>query len=496
MTESVGTGITTFVDEGLGNAFYLIDLGEGNAIVVDPPRDTRRLLRNAEDRELRVRFVLDTHLHNDYVSGNLELAARGATVILPRAASADFGHIAVEDEDEVEANGAVVRVIATPGHTPEHMSYLLLDEGVPVALFSGGALLRRAVARTDLLGDESARPLAQALFASIHQRLLTLPDDVLVFPTHGAGATFCAVAEASDGEVATSIGEERRENEFVRLADAELFADTLLKDPSPFPTHFRHLRAVNRLDRAVYGSAAPTLPRLASAEVQAAEREGARIVDVRGTSSFAAGHIHGALSIELRPAFATWLGWLVEHRRPLVFVIGDEQDRAELVWQCRKIGFEALVGELAGGMEAWVEEGLPRKALLVEGEADSGATFLDVRHAHEYERAHLRGAVNIDLGELADSMHRLPVGPLTVYCGSGQRAATAASLLESVGRDDVSIIDRPMREWAQRARLELEQVPSLRNVDGASSAPASSVWIRGPSLSLDVRPSFSMKLSG
>jgi hydroxyacylglutathione hydrolase len=433
--------VTAIVDEGLGNASYVVDIGGGHAIAVDPPRDVRSVLAAAGERELRIAWVIDTHLHNDFVSGNLELARLGATLVMPRAAAATFDHVGVGDGDEVDVGAFVLRAIGTPGHTPEHVSYLLLERGVPVALFSGGALLRRSVARTDLLGPDVAGRLARELYASLHDRLLTLPDDVAVHPTHGAGATFCAVGATGDGEVATTIGEERRLNPLLHVLGPDRFAEEILRDPAPFPTYFAKLRNVNQHERRVFGTET-TLPTLSPDQVIAAETHGAVILDVRDVRSFAAGHIPGALSIELRPAFATWLGWLVEHDRPLVFVIDEGQDRADLAWQCRKIGFDRLRGELDGAMGRWIDEGRPTRSLeTLDRDTDvDDAVFVDVRHAAEYRSGHLPGATSAPLGDLAASLPALPSSPLVVYCGHGQRATTAASVLERGGRADVRVL--------------------------------------------------------
>lgn len=439
-----GAVVTAIVDEGLGNAAYLVDVGGGQALAVDPPRDVRSVLASADERDLRISYVLDTHLHNDFVSGNLELAGLEATLVIPRASAATFDHVSIGDGDEIDVAAFVLRAISTPGHTPEHVSYLLLERGRPVALFSGGALLRRSVARTDLLGPDVARQLAHDLYASLHEQLLTLPDDVAVYPTHGAGATFCAVGATGDGEVATTIGEERRLNPLVQVQGPDGFADEILRDPTPFPTYFTNLRNVNQHKRRVYGTET-TLPRLSPEELIAAGDQRAVILDVRDVRSFAAGHIPGALSIELRPAFATWLGWLVEHDRPLAFVIDEGQDGADLVWQCRKIGFEHLRGELDGAMVRWIDEGRPTRSLEILDRAAGAddAVFVDVRHAVEYRSGHLPGARSAPLGELAESLDELPSSPLVVYCGHGQRATTAASVLERGGRADVRVLLAP-----------------------------------------------------
>jgi hydroxyacylglutathione hydrolase len=449
--------VTSIVDEGLGNASHLVDLGGGAGLIVDPPRDVRRIVERARERDLSIRFAADTHLHNDFVSGNLQLAELEASILVPRAAGAEFEHVAVDDGSEVDLGTAVLRVVATPGHTPEHVSYVLSVDGTPRLLFGGGALLRGSVARTDLLGAAEARPLALSLYASLHERLLALPDDVVVYPTHGARASFCTVGAPADGEVSTTIGRERRDNDLLQLPSREAFADRLLDDPPPIPAYFRAVRELNRRPRAVYPLDRVEVPSLDAEGLAAAERDGAVVVDVRDVRSFGAGHVPGSLSIELRPAFATWLGWLVQYGRPLVFVADDGQDLGDLVWQCRTIGFERIIGRLAGGMSAWSRDGRPVARVEELGDAvPTPATFVDVRHATEYREWHLAGARNVPLGELEASVATLPGGPLVLYCAHGQRSTTAASILERAGRRDVRVLVGAPDEWAARTGVEPE----------------------------------------
>ena len=201
------------VDEGLGNSAYVVELGDGRALVVDPARDPTPYLKLARWRRLRLAYAAETHLHADFLTGSRELAAAtGAEILAPRASRLDFAHRGLGDGEEVELGGLSLRTLATPGHAPEHVSYLLLDAGRPLALFSGGALLVGGVARTDLAGPEQSEPLARAAYRSLHRRLLPLPDDLGVHPTHGAGS-FCSAPGEADRS--TTIGAERRLNPFL-----------------------------------------------------------------------------------------------------------------------------------------------------------------------------------------------------------------------------------------------------------------------------------------
>jgi hydroxyacylglutathione hydrolase len=424
------------VDEGLGNSAYLVELGDGRALVVDPGRDPTPYLELARRRRLRITHAVETHLHADFVSGSRELAARGARVVAARAANLQFPHHGMDDEEELQLGGLVLRALATPGHAPEHQAWLLVDGGRPLALFSGGALLVGGLARTDLVSPDQTGPLTGAAWRSA-QRLLELPDDLRVYPTHGAGS-FCSTPGGA--ERTTTIGAERAHNPLLTAPDEAAFRERLLSSLGSFPPYFLRLRAVNRRGPRVLTDddwALPTVP------VEQARRrigDGAVLVDARPVRAFAAGHPAGALSIALRPAFATWLGWLVEPDRPLLFVLEDAQNRRELVRQCRAIGYEQLAGELAGGMAAWRAAGLPERRLELIGPEHAGdGLVLDVRQASEVAGGHLPGAIAVELGAL-DGGRGLPEGPLRVMCGHGERAMTAASLLARAGRGDLRVV--------------------------------------------------------
>ena len=429
-------GIHPILDEGLGNSSYLVDLGDGRALVVDPVRDPTPYLELARRRRLRITHAVETHLHADFVSGSRELAARGAQVVAARAAGLRFPHRGLDDEEELDLGGLVLRAVATPGHTPEHLAWLLVDGARPLALFSGGALLVGGVARTDLISPDQTEPLTRAAWRSL-QRLHALPDDLPVYPTHGAGS-FCSAP--GNAERTTTIGAERAHNPLLAAPDEEAFAERLLGGLGSFPPYFLRLREVNQRGPRVLADRDWRLPKLPVEQVTRQLEDGAVLVDARPVAAFAAGHPAGALSIALRPAFATWLGWLVEVDRPLVFVLDDHQDRAELVRQCHKIGYERLAGELAGGMAAWHTAGLPEGHLELVGAEQAGdGPVLDVRQASEVANGHLPGALTVELGAL-DGGRAPPGGPLTVMCAHGERAMTAASLLQRAGRHDLRVV--------------------------------------------------------
>jgi hydroxyacylglutathione hydrolase len=440
------TDIHAVIDEGLGNSSYLVDLGDRRALAVDPSRDPRPYVAAAEGRGLRIALTAETHLHADFISGSRELATRGAQVLAPRSAGLAFAHRGLEDGEEVDLGGLVLRVLATPGHAPEHVAYLLLDSGRPVALFSGGALLAGGVARTDLVSPEQTLPLARAAWRSLSQRLLTLPPSLAVYPTHGAGS-FCS---ASQGEGwVTTIGAEQAANPLAGAGTEERFVARLLAGLGSYPPYFLRLREVNRRGPRLLDDRERLLATLPVEEARARVEAGALLLDVRPGADFAAGHAPGALSIALRPAFATWLGWLVDPAQPLLFVLGERQDRAELLRQCYGIGYERLAGELDGGMAAWRAAGLPEDHIELVGPGEVGeGPVLDVRQASEVAEGRLPTAVAVELGALEGSADRLPEGPLTVMCAHGERAMTAASLLERGGRAGLRVLRGGAADWS------------------------------------------------
>lgn len=431
--------VVPLVDEGLGNSAYVVDLGDGGALVIDPERDPRPYLRSLDRRGLAARFVAETHLHADFVSGGRELAVAGAQLLAPVGSDLAFGHRPLADGDELDLGGLTLRVIATPGHTPEHLAYLLLDGSRPMALFSGGTLMAGGVARTDLLSPEQTGPLARAAFRSIHQRLLTLPDELAVYPTHGGGS-FCAATPG--GERTTTIGHERTSNPLlIGEPDEDTFVARLLGGFGSFPPYFLELRDVNRAGPRVHGAIPPALAQLSVDQVDAAVTAGAELVDVRGVEKFAAGHVPGALSNPWRAQFATWLGWLVPRTRPVVFLADETIDRHDLVWAALTVGFEDLIGELAGGSDAWVAAGRElSRTPLVDAGASGGRRVVDVRQRSEFAAAHVPGAAHIELGSLVGATDDVPDAPVLVHCGHGPRAMSAASLLERAGHRDVAVL--------------------------------------------------------
>jgi len=435
--------IVSIVDEGLGHSSYVVGLGDGTALVVDPARFPDRQRSVAAERGWRIAWTADTHSHADYVSGSPELAADGAAFLASKGAGLEVGHHPIEAGEELEvAEGVTVRAIATPGHTPDHLAYLVSAEGVPVGLFSGGSLMVGALGRTDLLGDEHREDLARDLFRALRREILTLPDDLPVYPTHGAGS-FCSAPSGSSRT--TTIGTERATNHLLGIEDEDEFVRTLVSELGSFPTYFRRLPEVNRRGPRLYPGI-PDLARLDLATVRAHLAARAALVDARPIADFARAHAAGSLSIQHRPAFASWLGWLLDLDHPVVLILDEHTDRDDLVRQSLTIGHDALLGELDGGLGTWTAAGLPTASIdLVDADGMRG-TILDIRQANEWAAGHVPGSIHAELGSLDPDT--VPQGPITVMCGHGERAMTAASILQAAGHHQLAVLAGGPGDWS------------------------------------------------
>ena len=442
------------VDEGLGNSAYLADLGDGRALAVDASRDLRVLRQAAARRGLKVAFAADTHLHADFLSGAVQLAAdEGATVLAAAAGRRAFPHTALADLDEVDLGGLTLRALATPGHTDEHLSYLLLDGTAELGVFTGGSLIVGSAARTDLLGTSRTEELAHAQYHSLHRLAIMLPDATPVWPTHGAGS-FCS-APPGTARV-TTIGAEKASNPLLAAPDEDAFARQLLASLGTYPAYFARLAEANRHGPELVTTAVGLAP-LTPAALDALPGQGGWVIDARPITDFAAGHIPGAVSIPLRSQFATWLGWLVPGEVPLGFVLAGGQDPAEVAWHALKIGYGNLAGQLAGGMAAWkAGGGRAERTELISASRLDGRAVLDVRQVAEYASGHVPGAVHMELGDLPGRAQDAPEGAV-VMCGHGERAMTAASLLERADHRGLAVLAGGAQDWAAATGRSLQE---------------------------------------
>lgn len=438
------TDLIPLVDEGFGNSSYLVDLGDGRALAVDASRDLRALRRAADRRGLAVAFAADTHLHADFLSGAVQLQHdTGATILASAAGRRVFDHVGLHDGDEVDLGGLRLRALTTPGHTDDHVAFLLTENDREIGVFTGGSLIVGSAARTDLSGAGRTDELARAQYHSL-RRVAALPDEVAVWPTHGAGS-FCSAPPGA--QRVTTVGAQKRDNPLLAAPDEDTFVSMLIDSLGSYPAYFSRLPEHNRRGP---GLLPPDL-HLADLNVEDVKRllaAGAAIVDVRPAAAFAQGHIPGAVSIPLRDQFATWLGWVLEETVALVFVTDDDQDLSEISWQSYKIGYERLAGRLAGGMAAWQAAAEPSQhVVFARAERLDDRPFLDVRQAAEYAAGHVAGALHIELGVLADHAHEVPHGAV-IACGHGERAMTAASVLQRKGVNDLTVLDGGPADYA------------------------------------------------
>ena len=430
--------VTAVPDRGLGNNAYLVDLGEGAALAVDASRDLRALRAEADRRGLRITHAADTHLHADFLSGAVQLAAdEGAQVLASKAGGRTFEHTALEDDQEIALNGGLVfRALATPGHTDEHLSFALVDGDRVLGVFSGGSLITGSAARVDLVDPVRTVSLARAQFRSV-RRIAAFGDDVMLWPTHGGGS-FCSAA--ATGTSTSTVGAERAVNPLLEL-DEEGFVRALLDSHGTYPTYFRRLGERNRLGPAVVGGR-PALEAVPPQIVAGGQRDGVVLVDVRPIAAFAAAHAKDALSIPLRGAFASWLGWLAPHDRPIIVLRDEDQDPDEILWQALKIGYENLAGEVSGGLAAWAEAGLPIASIPMTDVATADEKrVVDVRQRREYEAGHVPGALHLELGSLENAAPGLADVPTLVMCGHGERAMSAGSILQRHGFTRLTVLN-------------------------------------------------------
>lgn len=437
-----------FFVKGLGHASYLVgDEGAGVAAVVDPRRDVDEYVDAARAEGLRIVEILETHVHNDYVSGAEDLRRRtGATVRAPASAGLTRQHTSLRDADVVRVGSLRVRALATPGHTPEHMSFAVADLARSEddwILFSGGALLVGTAARPDLLGGpaEAARA-AVSEFASLREKIAPLPDWVELYPTHGAGS-LCG--SGIGGKRWSTIGYERRNNPALSQPDAEAFRRFILANQPTVPAYWRRMRALNQAGAPSLTTLDAARP-LSAAAVEHAAGHGAVVVDARDPLAFAAAHIPGSLGIGLADSFGTWTGSVVPLDRQIVLVLERPDDLEPALAQLRRAGFDRVAGYLASGFAEWRESGRPTARLttltppeVAAGMATGSLHVLDVREASEWSAGHLPDALHIPAGALPARLGEVPRDrPVVAVCRSGYRSTVAASLLQREGHEHVA----------------------------------------------------------
>ena len=456
-----------FYDDKLAQASWLVGCS-GHALVVDPARDVEQYLRAAQEEKVRITHVTETHIHADFVSGARELAERtGARLLLSGEGGADwsYGYDAtlLHDGDEIAVGGMRVRVMHTPGHTPEHLSFIVTDDGAdaPMGVFTGDFIFVGDVGRPDLL-ERAANVAgtmeagARTLFRSLRRFVDEVPDFVQLWPGHGAGS---ACGKALSAIPTSTLGYEKRFNWALRHADEDAFAaEVLAGQPEP-PMYFGQMKRINRDGPPLLG-AARRPPRLSAGKVDELLAEGATLVDTRPAAEWARQHIPGTLSVPLGKTFATWAGSVLPYEQPF-FLVVEEAHAAEAVRALAAIGLDEPGGYATPDVvDAWAQRHkaagtLPR---ITQDDADERRVrgvveIVDVRNGSEWAAGHIPGSRNVPLGRLAERISELPRDrPLVVHCQSGARAGVAISLLRARGFTDVQHLEGDWAEWARSGR--------------------------------------------
>ena len=444
--------IITIETKSLGDRSYLVVDGS-RAAAVDPQRDIDRVVAELESRRLTLTHVFETHLHNDYVTGGFELAGRtGAAYVLPGGDHVEFDHVGAADGDEFAVGDQVtVRAVHTPGHTPHHLSYVVLEDGAAVAVLTGGSLLYGTVGRTDLISEEATEQLTRAQYRSAHRLATELPGEVSVHPTHGFGS-FCSSTSTSGSEE-SSIDEERRTNVALTTGDEDLFVKQLLAGLTAYPRYYAHMAPRNRQGPAPVDLSPPEP--VDPVELRRRNHAGEWVVDLRDRKAFATSHLAGTINVEVGDSFVTYLGWTIRWGTPVTLVGDTAEDVSEAQRQLARIGIDRPAGAASGGLDVWAAGGELRSyrsasfAELAAERAHHGLTVLDVRRQDEWEAGHLDGALHIPLDRLEDSIDEVPAdGAIWVHCASGFRASIAASMVDRTGREVVAIHD----DWDEAAK--------------------------------------------
>lgn len=423
----------------LGDRSYVVHDG-AVAAVIDPQRDIDRVEAVVAALGLRVALVAETHVHNDYVTGGFELARRtGAPYLVSAADEVAFARDAVTDGDERRAGSLTLRVVATPGHTDTHLSYVV-DVGGPSAVFTGGSLLYGSVGRTDLVDAARTDELTRAQYRSARRLAALLADDVAVYPTHGFGS-FCSSGSASGG-AASTVGVERTRNDALVEADEDRFVARLIAGLTAYPAYYAHMSARNRQGPGPADLSAPET--VDPGELRTRTKAGEWVVDLRDRAAYSAVHIHGTIGVALGPQFSTYLGWLIPWATPLTLIGDDPRQIAAAGRQLVRIGIDRPAGAALGRPGDLADpdalRGYPR-ATFTDLRPARSPVVLDVRRDDERVIGSIPGSVHIPLHSLLSRLGEVPDGQLWVHCASGYRASIAASLLARAGRDVVLIDD-------------------------------------------------------
>ncbi|HEY2627112.1 MAG TPA: rhodanese-like domain-containing protein [Candidatus Udaeobacter sp.] len=456
----------TIQTEGIAELSYLIgDDDEGVAAVFDPRPDCDVYVDMAREAGLAITHIFETHIHADLVSGSRELCARveSARIFASNEGGAEYGfeHEKVNDGDRFTFGELLVIARHTPGHTPEHMSYLLADADHPDnpwGILTGDSLFVSSAGRPDLLGEKHTKQLAEQQFRTLRDFYLKMPDHVMIYPNHGAGSP-CG-ADIGD-RLSSTIGYERRFNKFLQFDEVQKFTEYALATAPPVPKYYPVMKKVNARGPQVLGNL-PRVPGLPpKAFKEAIEKKNGVLVDVRTMLAFGGGHIPGALNIGGSPILSIWAGWMLDPDEPILLVLESKNDLEEIVRLFIRTGYTKFSGYLVGGMKAWDAAGFPLTEVgqMSVHELNRRARDLqivDVRSPREWKNGHVPGARHIFLPELhkrVDELNRS--NPTAVYCGSGYRASIATSILKPAGFEKLWNVPGSWEAW-KKAKLPVE----------------------------------------
>jgi hydroxyacylglutathione hydrolase len=431
-----------FSDEGLAQNSYLIACERTcQAAVIDPRRDIDVFVHAADQHGLEIVLAIETHTHADFVSGARALAAMGAEVVAGPGAGLEFPFHEARHGEAIALGDITLEVLHTPGHTPEHISIVVRGPGGPTRVLTGDTLFVGAVGRPDLLGEDQAGPLADALYDSLFTTLLALDDAVEVYPGHGAGS-LCGAGIGNEPH--STIGQERRFNPLLQKHNRAEFVSAVLADLPDTPPYFPRMKRLNRVGPPLFG--VPMLEPLSPAAIAQLLRNGALLLDLRSAEAFATAHPSGALNIAFGPRIGYWAGWVVPGGARLVLLAGDPAQAAEAARQLVRVGFDDLAGYVNGGYAAWRDAGgqsssieqITARELRDRITRRERQTIVDVRTPREWRAGHVDGAINIPVSDLAGRADELrDRSVVATICESGFRSSLAASILLRAGGIDV-----------------------------------------------------------
>jgi hydroxyacylglutathione hydrolase len=455
------------VSEGIGDISYIIgDDSTGLAAVIDPRPDCDAYIQLAREHNVTIRHIIQTHIHEDFVSGVRELAARVGNAIIHAGHSDEdtYGYELnqLREGDKIELGAISLTVRETPGHTPEHMTILINEESSPdnpYAVFTGGSLLINAVGRSDLFGPERFEEMLRKQYDTLTNFYIKLDDGVIIHPTHGHGS---ACGAAIGDRFSSTIGYERLHNQYMKCNSFQEFNDLSVNNATPSPAYYQHLKITNTEGAHIEGNT-PVVPGLPAKEFeQLISSKQCVIVDTRSMLEFGGGHIAGAINIEDRGELSVWAGWMLDPNQSLAIVLRNDYKLDGVVSLFWRTGFTNIAGYLVGGMPMWTQAGLPMDHIqqidIYKLHQDlETVQVLDVRAPQEWNGGHIPNATHIYLPDLPKRMDKLNKNvPVATYCNTGYRASIASSLLRKAGFEDVRNVPGSWEAWI-KAELPIEK---------------------------------------